>query len=841
MNENADASIGGRFRLDPEVLRRLHSSTVEDQATVRQVLATIRDARIELIGKRTLRGDAETAQIREILESELLITASHVTRRRGESIFFNFALGGRSYFFSSVALELSENAEPTRISFPLVLYVAERRDRARLASNIDADGPRRVRISEQRVRWTADGHVEDYSPVGLNVQTGGRPAARTGDIVRVEYMDGSLAGEERWGQVRYAGDVSGPSGWLRLGLSVSQIRQGALIGIERRNAIAASRPLERARQALAIWSAGAAAISAKVVRRKPRGPDSNIRVVAYKNKRGEVIKGIVDSTGSPQGSIAVVIPPAWGRTKETLLPLALTIVETFRRAGRNVSVLRFDGTRRRGESHKEKGFEAPGSEHLKFTFSDAIDDIRTSARFLTGPEIGASGVILVTFSAASIEGRRAVVQDKGQDIRGWVSVVGTPDLQSGMRTVSGGVDYVAGVEKGIRFGVQEIMGVPTDVDLLMEDALSLQLPFLEDARRDMAQISIPITWIHGANDAWLDLERVRVIMSCGQQSNRKLIEVPTGHQLRSSREALEVFQLVASETGEMESGQRLVGAIPNLADLEERRRAERQRVPDPASDLKTFWKDYLIGRDGGLGIELMNATRAFEELMATQIDCLELHDGVRVADVGSGTGPFPLYLARHPNRPATLDIHEIDYVSDALDRARERLESVPHAGMHVNFFEADLNDAEALARIFPPSSYDAALLSLVLSYVRDAQSILHSIFRCLKPGGRIVLSSLKRDADVSRLYLQGVDELRQGRAREVLGSSAEGILDESVRRFLNDMARVLDLEELDVFRFLDPEEIEGLVAAAGFESSRSMLAFGDPPQAVVISARKPYG
>ena len=840
MNENASTHLGDSFPLDPGVLRRLHSSCIEDPATIRGVLDGLRDAGTVMTGKRTLRGEAETARILEVLESELAISAKDISRREGESVFLNFSLDGRSYFFSSAVLSVRAKNDPRRISIPSVLYVAERRDQPRRSSSSGAEVPRRVRLSNQLQSWTAEGRVEDYSPVGLNVRTGGKYEAATGDVIRVEYLDGSLAGERRWGQVRYAGNVVEPSGWLRLGLAVSEVQQGRPIGVERRSAITAAGPLNRARQRLAMLSAGATAVSAKVMRRsRVNRTLTDVRVVDYHNDRGEPLRGIIDSAGEPRGAIAVVIPPAWGRTKETLLPLALTIVETFRRAGEPVSVLRFDGTRRRGESYKERGFEAPGSECLKFTLGAAVADIRASAEFLTGPSVGAVGVILVTFSAASIEGRRAIVLDRGHHIRGWVSVVGSPDLQSGMRTVSGGVDYVAGAAQQIKFGVQEIMGVATDVDLLMGDALSARLPFLEDARRDMAEISTPVTWIHGANDAWLDLERVQVSMSCGNQRNRKLIEVPTGHQLRSSREALEVFQLVAGEVGEMALGRALPGAMPNLTALEAQRLAEKERLPRAATDVKAFWRDYLLGRGGALGIEFMNATQAFDDLMKVQIDCLRLRDGDRIADIGSGVGSFPLLLATQAGRPSTISIDEIDYIPDAFERARERLRSIALNGIHVNFLTTDLDDTEALSQRFLASTYDAALLSLVLSYVRDPRTVLQSVFRSLRPGGRVVVSSLRRDADISRLYLEGVDELRQGKARESLGSGAEKILDASVRSFLNDSARLLDLEEQGIFRFLDPEDIQSLVLEAGFESVTTALAFGDPSQAAVISAKKP--
>lgn len=839
MPDGAGHESGNSFRLDSDVLRRLHASSLEDPAVIRRMLESLRDEGIGLTGRRTLRGDAESARIRRVTDSALVITSSYMVRQLGETIYFNFTLAGRSYFFSTVTLLLGPKGEPAEVSIPSILYVAERRDRPRRMAGPEGDAPRRVRLMGTPSGWTAEAEVDDYSPVGLNVQTTWDPTARIGDQVRVEYLDGALAGRKRWAEIRYAGPTKSRDGWLRLGLAVSEVQQGDPIVVDRRKSITRSSPLERAKRSLALMSAGAVAVSAKFAgrdRMQSRGA-AELHLVEYRNDRGERLKGIIDSTGSTRGSTAVMIPPAWGRTKETLLPLAATIVESFRRAGESVVVLRFDGTRRRGESYKEPGFTAPGSEHLRFTFSDAIDDIITSARFLMEPDgVAASKVILVTFSAASIEGRRAILLDGGKLIRGWVSVVGTPDLQSGMRTVSGGVDYISGGEQGIKFGVQEIMGVATDVDLFLADALALRLPFLEDARRDMATIRIPVTWVHGANDAWLDLERVREVMSCGDTSRRRLIEVPTGHQLRSSREALDVFQLVASEVGEMALERSLKGSMPNLGVLDARRIAERQRLPKLSADVRAFWKEYLVGRNGMLGIELMNATRAFDELMQVQISGLQLESHTCVADVGAGTGAFPLALR---DAPVGLAIDEIDYIPEGLERARDRLEGRPTAGVHLRFVECDLDNAKNRRDTFPPSRYDAALLSLVLSYLNDPVEVLRDIYRSLSPGGRIVVSSLRRDADISRLYLDGVNELRAGRARALFGVEGERKLEESVRSFLNDMARVLDLEEQGIFTFLDSDEIERMASDVGFVSLSSTLCFGNPPQAVVIVGKKP--
>lgn len=829
--------LGQASEIDQAMLTRLHASTVVDPVQIDALLSRAQSESVFLSGRRTVRGDAERATIKGIDAGSLLLDCEHIASDVGGNLFLSFAFDGRSFFFSVPIVGVA--ASRVRTAKPSVLYVAERRDRKRLSVGMSRGVPSRVVIEEASAAWAAEGEVRDFSPVGIYVESPANEHSVTGSRIRVRYVDGALAGAERWGLIRHAENAE-RSGWKRLGIATSEVPFSEPIQIETRTSVSGGTGLRRAQQGLRLLSAGAAAASRRLLGRTAVSrSSSDVAVVDYSNDRGEQIRGIIDRWGAERSATAVLIPPAWGRTKETLLPLAATIVETFRRAGEPVSVLRFDGTRRRGESFKERGFEKPGTEHIPFLFSHAIDDILASARFLAeSPAIAASRVILVTFSAASIEGRRALLLDKDRRLAGWVSVVGTPDLQSGLRTVSGGIDYVAGVEQELSFGTQEIMGVAASIDVLIAEALSLKLAFLEDARRDMSEIRVPVTWIHGANDAWLDLERVREVMGSGDVTKRRLIEVPTGHQLRSSREALEVFMLVSEQAAEMALGRRVEGSLPNLRALELRRAQERQRLSRSNHDIRGFWRDYLLGRDRTLGIELMNATQAYEDLMGAQIRGLGLEAGSVVADIGAGTGSLPLALMDWADCPKNLVVDEIDYVPEAFDRARQRLLGRDSRKMSIRFVECDIEDDGELASVLSPGRYDAVLLSLVLSYVREPLSLLKRVAGAMRPGAKLVVSSLRPDADVSRIYLQSVDELRAGRARTILGVEAERTLSESVRTFLNDMARVLDFEEQGIFRFVDLGELTELVASAGFSQIETSRSFGDPPQAIVLSARK---
>jgi ubiquinone/menaquinone biosynthesis C-methylase UbiE/pimeloyl-ACP methyl ester carboxylesterase len=657
-----------------------------------------------------------------------------------------------------------------------------------------------------------------------------------GTRLTLRFEDAAHPGEDLFAEVRHVEPRPDSRGWRRVGLGLSTAPTGS--PIKTRTPDRTAKAFSRAGQQWRLLSGTARLAAHRAIRAlipgEPQLPP--VRIVDFRNPEGESIRGIIDSWGPTSGATAVVIPPAWGRTKETLMPLAACIVAGFRRARAPVVVLRYDGIRRRGESYNDPGCSEPGCDHHRFTFSQGVRDLRTAIDFLAAaPEFQPERLILVSFSAASIEARRAVARDPR--IAGWISVVGASDLQSMMRVISGGVDYALGLERGLRFGLQEILGVEVDMDLAGLDAFSHDLVYLEDARRDLACIQVPVTWIHGQHDAWMDGDRARDVLSRGDTRKRRFIEVPTGHMLKTSRQALDTFQLVVGEIGRMALGREIPAAIPDLLDLERRQRAERVRLPSDVADVRSFWRDYLLGRDQTLGFELMTGITAYDDLMEQQIQALALRDGSRVADLGSGTGAFALHLANDPETPS-VEVIAIDYVRGGLTRGRDRLGARAGSGpLTVRYLECDLS-ANGAAIPLATGSLDAVLASLLLSYLPRPESLLLEMRRVLRPGGRLVVSSLCRDADMSKLYTDGLAELRAGRARELFGERGEARLDDAARGYLNQASRLLDLEERGVFRFWDARELAQQVRRAGFRVVATASSLGDPPQAVVLVAER---
>jgi ubiquinone/menaquinone biosynthesis C-methylase UbiE len=830
-------------QVTPDGLDRLNRKTITQSSEIRRLLTRLQERRVVLQNGINRKNDPRTARIEAISQDQILLATANLDQKKGNAqLFLNFEFEGNRFFFAARPIgEISDTRFP--IEFPKTIYYVERRDLYRQIRHQKHGQPFSVEMLRAK-GIPLVGRVFNSSDHGLGIEVPADDLDALPSRFTVRFLDGERRGEYANAKVCHSkDDTKDGNRWIRLGVSLSQVEKRSLIEVDRRSRTIERSPTVRAREGAAFLSAAIRTAPNRLSwRSKKIGKESAfVPVDEYTNDRNERICAIVDRWGDPEGAPAVIIPPAWGRTKETLLPLAATIVETFRKARQPIIVVRFDGTNRRGESYIDPDCRTPGDEYLHFRFSQAARDICATIDFLEkSPVYNPSAIIIATFSLAAIEGRHALAFGKRGSVTGWVSAVGMVDLQSALRSISGGLDYAYGLMRGVHFGRHELVGVVADMDHTGLDAIAHRMVFLEDARREMAAIEIPVTWIHGRDDAWMDLERVRDVLSCGKTENRKLIEVPTGHQLRTSREALSTFQLIAEEISEMALGHRLDAPLPRLAELARRTNAERERRPKGQVNLRDFWRDYLLGRDRGFGMQLLTATAAYRNMMKVQVDALDIKDGQRIADLGAGTGEFSLRLVLKLPRPIGITIDEVDYISEALQRSTIRHSEIDGVnGVSIRRVVANLDLSGRSSIPLKGEQYDAVLASLMVSYLRNPSKFLDEAYRILKPGGCIVLSTLRRDADISKLFVDGISELRATDQHRVFGTGRAGQFDKLARDFLNDASRILDLEEEGYFRFLDADEFCELARAAGFSDISTQLGLGDPPQAVVLTACRP--
>jgi ubiquinone/menaquinone biosynthesis C-methylase UbiE len=149
-----------------------------------------------------------------------------------------------------------------------------------------------------------------------------------------------------------------------------------------------------------------------------------------------------------------------------------------------------------------------------------------------------------------------------------------------------------------------------------------------------------------------------------------------------------------------------------------------------------------------------------------------------------------------------------------------------------------LGDARPEERLsLEDQAYDAILASLLLSYLFNPDETLREFHRALRPGGRLVVSTMKPDTDISKIYMDFVESVAAGRLAPPPGVSRERFLDE-LRCYTNAAAFLLRLAEERTFRLFAADELRTLLEEAGFREVEVRAAFGDPPQAFIAAGIK---
>lgn len=148
-------------------------------------------------------------------------------------------------------------------------------------------------------------------------------------------------------------------------------------------------------------------------------------------------------------------------------------------------------------------------------------------------------------------------------------------------------------------------------------------------------------------------------------------------------------------------------------------------------------------------------------------------------------------------------------------------------------------EGRSLRTDLPDAAFDRIVSSLVISYLYQPAETLGEYFRALKPGGTVVISSLKPNFDFSEAQVELIERIKSLPAdRLPPGETRESML-AGLAAFSKFLALALELEEHGAFRFFDGSTLRALLQDAGFEEIRIFEGFGDPGQAVVARATRP--
>jgi demethylmenaquinone methyltransferase/2-methoxy-6-polyprenyl-1,4-benzoquinol methylase len=166
--------------------------------------------------------------------------------------------------------------------------------------------------------------------------------------------------------------------------------------------------------------------------------------------------------------------------------------------------------------------------------------------------------------------------------------------------------------------------------------------------------------------------------------------------------------------------------------------------------------------------------------------------GDRVLDACCGTGDLAVACAR-----AGGSVTGLDFSERMLERARRKAP------------ELDWVQGDVLALPFEDAAFDSATVGFGVRNVEDISAALRELRRVLRPGGRVAVLEITRPRGFLR-HFYGVwfDRVVPLLGRVLPGGAAYSYLPASVRRFPG------------------PEDLAGLLEAAGFERVRFRLFAG---------------
>jgi len=118
------------------------------------------------------------------------------------------------------------------------------------------------------------------------------------------------------------------------------------------------------------------------------------------------------------------------------------------------------------------------------------------------------------------------------------------------------------------------------------------------------------------------------------------------------------------------------------------------------------------------------------------VNLLDLKPGMKVLDIGCGTGGSAFYMARNYG----VDVHGIDLSTNMIGIANDyRAEMEPAVKHRVQFYIED-----ALTMDYPDNFYDVVYSRDTILHITDKKQLFGKFLKSLKPGGKLMISDYCR-------------------------------------------------------------------------------------------------
>ncbi len=415
----------------------LFTDSVKIESLMREALAR----KVEVAAVPARSGNPEILSFAEIRPPSVCLLNGEkldVKFKTSDLLFVSFQIGYATYNFETMVSRIDPDGRTLVCLYPRVMFYSEKRAERRIApaGNLSVEIPLPSPF-DRKVR----GRITDISPNGMSfVANGEMPVLLKGTpLESMAILDGDQVLWQETGEVRHVVRAERDEG---VGL-----KYGVQFGISRMSIQSVHAPdPDFARRGEEAHEKTNPRVSLHVLSDFIRSSLMSPHVIRLESRRGEEIVGLLN-TALPLDSSpvpVVIVPPAFGKTKETLFGLALTLCENFRLLGKPLAVIRYDGIRKKGESHNDPEAKDPPYEMLNTNFSQGADDIMTVLDWLqSNPTVRASSVTLLTFSFSALEAR-IVLRDevRRRRVDYWIACMGTPEFRDLMVRVNCGLDFL---------------------------------------------------------------------------------------------------------------------------------------------------------------------------------------------------------------------------------------------------------------------------------------------------------------------------------------------------------------------------------------------------------------
>lgn len=550
----------------------------------------------------------------------------------------------------------------------------------------------------------------------------------------------------------------------------------------------------------------------------------SIELVTHSGKR---ISAYLDSpTDLPPSTGLVLVAPAYGETKENNILISAHFVAN------GFYAVRFDWTEHVGESD---------GEIFTSTLSKMMDDLLDLVKYqkTTWPR---TKLGIVTSSLAGRVALKAAAQEERIDFLAFLAPV--VDLQYTLRTTYQ-EDLIGNYRKGKRYGTLDVLGFNIDADAFLSDAVRNSFGDLQSSITDAKQIKTPTIICVGERDAWVRSDDARQLYEALSAGKKDYFTMPVAlHRLVENPSAIKAAlkrgicfaSAGAAEIHAEAVREPIAGEVHSREVYEKSRLKEKYDYSKQAE--REFWKGYLSR------FKYIYNIHDYWNLLETIYENLGgAWSGQRILDAGCGNGNYGFFLLlkqtyKSRQTPQLLGTrpcyyYGTDFIWEAISEADLRMGALQNtllkpvgvpAGRQLllrkNFILADLENGAP----FPDDFFDQICCNLVVSYLQSPEKAVAELYRVLRPGGKILITSLKPNPDLSEVYRNFVAVARSddevAEARKLLSNAGE-----------------IKLKEVrGLYHFYSEKELKKLVRRCGLRQVRVLRSFGN--QANVVIGRK---